>query len=49
MRCDDADVMMMQKEKQAKSNLRKIPGHYTRELVHEFRAPWELTYMRADP
>ena len=29
MRCDDADVMMMQKEKQAKSNLGKTPGHYT--------------------
>ena len=26
MRCDDADVMMMQKEKQAKSNLGKNPG-----------------------
>ena len=26
MRCDDADVMMMQKEKQAKYNLGKNPG-----------------------
>ena len=28
MRCDDADVMMMQKEKQTNSNLGKTPGHY---------------------
>ena len=26
MRCDDADVMMMQKQKQTKSNLGKNPG-----------------------
>ena len=26
MRCDDADVMLMQKEKPAKSNLGKNPG-----------------------
>ena len=28
MQCDDADVMMMQKEKQANSNLRKTLGYY---------------------
>ena len=29
MRCHDDDVMLMQKEKQAKSNLGKTPGHYS--------------------
>ena len=37
MRCDDADVMMMQKkEKQAKSNLGKTPGHYSILVVLKF-------------
>ena len=29
MRCDDADVMMMQKKTSKKSNLGKNPGHYS--------------------
>ena len=28
MQCDDADVMMMQKQKQTQYNLGKSPGHY---------------------